>query len=60
MHTNMNIMGMPKQEEREEETENLLEKIMTENFSTLLRDKSRKYSHKQDEPNEVHSKTQPS
>ena len=37
-HTNSGIMGVPEEEEREQEIENLFEKIMTENFPNLVKE----------------------
>ena len=36
--TNIRIMGMPEEREREQDTENLFEEIMTENFPHLVKD----------------------
>ena len=37
-HTNIWITGMPEGEEQEQETENLFEKIMKENFPNLVKE----------------------
>ena len=37
-HSNTQIIGMPEGEEEEQEIENLFEKIMTENFSNLVKE----------------------
>ena len=36
--TNIHIIGVPKGEEKEQEIENLFEKIMTENFPNLVKE----------------------
>ena len=36
--SNMQIIGMPKREEEEQESENLFEKIMKENFPNLVKE----------------------
>ena len=60
-HNNIHIIGIPKGEE-EQEIENLFEKIMMENFPTLMRQKvtqiQETQSPNQDEPKESHFKTQ--
>ena len=38
-HNNTRIMGIPEGEEEEQEIENLLEKVMMENFPNLMREK---------------------
>ena len=38
-HFNNRIIGMPEGEEEEQETENLFEKIMKENFSNLVKER---------------------
>ena len=38
-HNNIRIMGIPEGEEEEQEIENLLEKVMMENFPNLMREK---------------------
>ena len=37
-HSNIRIIGVPEGEEEEQETENLLEKIMQENFPNLAKE----------------------
>ena len=37
-HTNIHIMGLPEGEEKEQEIENLFEKITTENFPNLVKE----------------------
>ena len=37
-HTNIRIIGVPEGEEKEKEIENLLEKIMKENFPNLMKE----------------------
>ena len=37
-HTNIKIIGVPEGEEEEQEIENLLEKIMKENFPNLMKE----------------------
>ena len=37
-HSNIRIIGVPEKEEEEQETENLFEKIMKENFSSLAKE----------------------
>ena len=41
-HNNICIIGLPKGEEEEQGIENLFEKVMTENFPNLMREKSHK------------------
>ena len=54
-------MGVPEGEEREQEIENLFEKIITENFPYLVKEidiqVQEVQSPKQDEPKEAHTKT---
>ena len=38
-YNNINVIGLPEGEEREQVMENLLEEIMTENFPNLVREK---------------------
>ena len=38
-HNNIYIIGIPKGEEEEQGIENLFEKVMMENFPTLMREK---------------------
>ena len=47
-------MGVPEIEEREQEIENLFEKVMRENFSNLVKKIDIQV---QDEPKEAHTKT---
>ena len=60
-HTNICILGVPKEEERKQGIENLCEKIMMENFSNLVKEidiqVQEAQSPKQDGPKEAHSKT---
>ena len=45
-HNNIHIIGIPEGEEEEQVIENLIEKVMIENFPNLMREKphqSRKY-----------------
>ena len=37
-HSNIQIIGMPEGEEQQQETENLFEEIMKENFPTLVKE----------------------
>ena len=54
-------MGVPKGEEREQEIEDLFEKIIMENFPNLVKKRHTSpgstESPKQDEPKEAHTKT---
>ena len=60
-HTNIWITGMPEGEEQEQETENLFEKIMKENFPNLVKEidiqVQKPQSPKQVAPKEDHIKT---
>ena len=38
-HNNIHIIGIPEGEEEEQGIENLFEKVMTENFPNLMREK---------------------
>ena len=42
-HNNINIIGISEGEEKEQDKENLFEKIMRENFPNLVREKSHKF-----------------
>ena len=57
---NIHIIGIPKGEE-EQGIENLIEKVMIENFPNLMREKvtqiQETQSPKQEEPKEAHCKT---
>ena len=57
---NINIIGVPDREEKEQEIGNLFEKIMRENFPNLVKEKDMEVqqaqSPKQDECKEAHSK----
>ena len=62
--SNIHIIGMPEEEEKEQETGNLLEKIMKENFRNLVKEIDMKVQEAQRVPNkidagckEAHSKT---
>ena len=37
-HTNVQVLGVPEEEEKEQEIENLFEKIMKENFPNLVKE----------------------
>ena len=58
---NIRIIGIPEGEEEEQGRENLFEKVMTENFPNLRREKvtqiQESQSPKQEEPKEIHCKT---
>ena len=41
-HSNIQILGMPGEEEQKQEIENLFEQIMKENFPNLAKETSRK------------------
>ena len=60
-HNNIRIIGIPEGEEKEQGIEKLFEKIMTENFLNLDREKAiqvqEAQSPNQDEPKEAYSKT---
>ena len=60
MHANIHTMGVPG-EDRQQEMENLLKKIMMENFPNLVKEIDKTNpgsaeSPKQEEPNETHTK----
>ena len=58
---NIRIIGIPEGKEEEQGAENLLEKVMMENFPNLMREKvtqlQETQSPKQDEPKEAHLET---
>ena len=59
---NIHIIGIPEGEEMEQGIESLFEKIMTENFPDLVREKNHTSTigtegPNQDQPREAHSKT---
>ena len=60
-HNDICIIGIPEGEEEEQGIENLLEKVMMENFPNLIREKvtqiQETQSPKQEEPKETHCKT---
>ena len=60
-HTNIHIIGVWEEEEKQQETENQFEEIMMENFSNLVKETDIQVqeiqSPKQDEPKEAHTKT---
>ena len=62
-HNNICIIGIPEGEKEEQGIENLFEKVMTENFPNLMREKKNHTSPgsrvgpNQDEPKDIHSKT---
>ena len=60
-HNNAQIMGIPEREVKDQKIENLFEKIMTENFPNLVREKFTQVWEaecpNQDKPKEAHSKT---
>ena len=59
-YTNICIMGVPEGEEGKQEVQNILEKIMTENFPNLVKEVDiqvqKAEGPKQDEPKEAHTK----
>ena len=55
-HTNVRIMGVP-EEEREQDTENLLEEIMSENFPHLVKEIDLQVQEAQRTPNKINPKT---
>ena len=60
-HTNICIMWVPEGEEKEQETENVFEIIMTESIPNLVKEidiqVQEAQTPKQDEPKEAHIKT---
>ena len=58
-HSNISITGVPEGEEEEQEIENLVEIIMKENFSNIVKelDFEKVKSPKEIGPNEEHTKT---
>ena len=60
-HNNIRIIGIPEGEEEEQGIENLLEKVMMENFPNLIREKvtqiQETQSPNQEEPKEAHLET---
>ena len=58
---NICIIGIPEGEEEKQGIENLIEKVMIENFPNLMREKvtqiQETQSPKQEEPKEAHCKT---
>ena len=42
-HNNICIIGIPEGEKEEQGIENLFEKVMTENFPNLMREKKKSY-----------------
>ena len=59
---NIHIIGIPEGEEKEQEIENLFEKVLMENFPDLIREKvtqiQETQSPKEEEAKEAHCKTQ--
>ena len=60
-HNNIRIIGIPEEEEEEQEIENLIEKVRMENFPNLMREKMTQIwetqGPNQEEPKEAHCKT---
>ena len=56
-HTNILIIGLPEEEEREQEIKNLFQEIMSKNFPNLMKEiniqAQEVQSPKQDEPKET-------
>ena len=55
-HSNIQTIGMPKGEEEEQEIENLLEKIMRENFLNLVKEIDIQVQEAQRVPNKMDAK----
>ena len=50
---NIQIIGVPEAEEKEQEIENLLEKIMKENFPNLVKEIDMQFQETQEVPNKL-------
>ena len=55
-HSNIWIIGVPEEEEEEQEIENLLEKIMKENFPNLVKEIDMQVQEAQRVPNKMDEK----
>ena len=55
-HSNIQIIGVPEGEEKEQEIENFFEKIMKENFPTLVKEIDIKVQEAQRVPNKMDPK----
>ena len=55
-HTNIRIIGIPEGEEKEQEIENLFEKIMKENFPNLVKEIDIQVQEAQTIPNKMDTK----
>ena len=55
-HNNIRIIGIPEGEEGEQGIENLLEKVMTENFPNLMTEKNHTSTGSAEGPNQDESK----